>query len=180
MTTKEAIEETLNMYKKFIKNGKKKKFVEDVNEFLDNNKINNDDILEMIKLRQWQHQVTDMSTLTFALTFAAPIFTSGMAAVLGVWSAISSSINLTATTAATIIGKNPQNFTELMNSLWQMDAVNMLKCIEVVVAGFILYVFIAIILAAIANKKTAVKRRCYELAEEIINKRKDKEKKCLK
>ena len=169
MTTKEAIEEILDMYKKFIKNGKKKKFVEDVNKFLDDNKINNDDILELIKLRQWQYQAADMPTLTFALAFAAPIFTSGMAAVIGVWSAISSSINST----DTIIGKNTQNFTK-------MDAVNMLICIGVVVAGFILYVFIAIILAAIANKKTAVKRRCYELTEEIINKRKDKEKKCLK
>lgn len=174
MSTKDVMKEILKEYKKFIKAGKdKKKFINYVNDLLEKNGINNDDMLEIIKLEHKQYEMANMPTLTFAMTLAAPIFTSGIAAVLGVWSVISNTINLTVKT----IGENSPAYVDAMTELLEMTADSMLKSIVYVVIGFILFILFAIIVAGLGDRNRKIKRRCYELTVDILNQRRDREKK---
>lgn len=53
----------------------------------------------------------------------------------------------------------------------------MLKSIVYVVIGFILFILFAIIVAGLGDWNRKIKRRCYELTVDILNQRRDREKK---
>ena len=176
MSTKDVVNQILKLYRLFLKGGEgKKAFTDQVCKLLDDNEINNDDILEIIKLRQKQSELSNISALKFALSLAVPIFTSGIAAILGVWSIISNTINL----SVTKVNVDAVNFVDGMSNILQMTADKMLESILLAVAGFILYIIIAIVIDFWDSKKIASRRRCYEVTIEILNKRKDKEKRNL-
>lgn len=75
------------------------------------------------------------------------------------------------------IGENSQAYVDAMTELLEMTADSMLKSIVYVVIGFILFILFAIIVAGLGDWNRRIKRRCYEITVDILNQRRDREKK---